>query len=79
MSLAKKDDKLIYNEGKIEDEKFAENSINPYEAHSVDSIEYFYIFEDKLVNKHENHDKIVKIKFNRILITNAHFYIFRKL
>ena len=51
-------DKLIFNEGIIDKERFGKNAYMPYVISSEDHIEYFYIMENKITNKH-NHQKIV--------------------
>lgn len=60
VGLGKPGQKLIYNEGAIEDEEFKENALKPYTTSNEDTIEYFYIFEQKAAN-HGNHDKVVSI------------------
>jgi hypothetical protein len=62
MSFAKKDDQLIYDEGVL-NTKFGENSLFSPLTSSDNHIEYFYIFEDKIVNPHSTHDKIVFISY----------------
>jgi len=51
-------DKLIFNEGIIDEERFGKNASMPYVISSEDQIEYFYIMESKIGNNH-NHEKIV--------------------
>ena len=58
MAFAKESDQLIYNEGILNSEKFGEKASLPYTTPFENFLEYFYIFEDKIVNVH-NHDKIV--------------------
>jgi len=53
-----KQDKLIFNEGVLDEERFGINSSKPYISSAEDELEYFYILENKLSNTH-NHDKIV--------------------
>ena len=55
-----KQDKVIFNEGVLDEERFGKNANNPYIISAEDEIEYFYILENKLSNK-QNHDKIVNI------------------
>jgi hypothetical protein len=57
-AFARNGEKLIFNEGVIEDEEFKENSLSSYVTPAEDLIEYFYIFEAKPAD-HTNHDKIV--------------------
>jgi hypothetical protein len=56
-----KSEKLIFNEGVLDTQSFGHDAVDPHITSSDNQIEYFYIFEDKLINKHENHDKIVRI------------------
>lgn len=53
-----KQDKLIFNEGVIDEERFGKNAYNSYIISAEDEIDYFYILENKLSNN-SNHDKIV--------------------
>lgn len=55
-----KSEKLIFNEGVLDQNNFSQNSVDAHVTSSDNLIEYFYIFEDKLVNKHEKHDTIVR-------------------
>jgi hypothetical protein len=56
-------DKLIFNEGLIDEERFGKNAYNSYIISADDQIDYFYILENKLSSIH-THDKIVYIDFN---------------
>jgi hypothetical protein len=58
MAFLKADDQLIFNEGLLKSDVYGENATHPYTSPNENEIEYFYIFEDKIVNVH-NHDKIV--------------------
>jgi len=61
-----KQDKLIFNEGLIDEERFGKNAHNSYVVSAENQIDYFYILEDKLSKKH-NHDKIVNFIYNSYL------------
>ena len=61
-----KSDKLIFNEGVIDTQSFGEKAADPHTTSADNQIEYFYIFEDKLVNVHQNHDKIVNILIKKL-------------
>jgi hypothetical protein len=53
-------EKLIFNEGVLYEERFGKNAFDPYVISTEDQIEYFYIMENKISNKH-SHEKIVFI------------------
>jgi hypothetical protein len=64
MAFVKADDKLIFNEGILNSDVYGENSTHAFTSPFENEIEYFYIFEDKIVNVH-NHDKIVLFYYNK--------------
>jgi hypothetical protein len=68
MSIFRDSEKLIYNDGKI-DQTWTDNTSTPYVATSDEDIQYFYIMENKLTNSNnkDNIVLIIKIEYNNKL------------